>query len=440
MRSESQLEENALEAYVYGYPIVLMETTRMSMMADGLQTNRFMTENAAPSHGVNIVVRPNLDTLYVTTWLDLSAEPIVMHVPDTGGKYYVTEFLDDWTNVFASVGSRTTGTAERDFLITGPGWHGAVPYRLPIVYAPANTVWVLGRMQTDGPRDYPLVNALLQGFLLAPLGYWARYGFSGVSNLVAKKPSQKSVAPKHAVEAMNAAVFFKIMAAAMAANPPAIEDADMNRKLAELGLTAGESFDYYALPYAIQQALANAAARGPGVIGAESQSYFSSGLINGWNMPVKNLGSYGTDYMLRAIVAMNFLGANVPEDSVYGVAFADAAGKPLTGNEKYRIHMDAGQFPPVNAFWSITLYDADGFLVENPIHRHAISPHLGNLAYNQDGSLDILIQNEAPDAAHFQDWLPAPTGSFNLMLRMYWPMPALLNGQWAPPPVVRAGS
>lgn len=437
MNDSANLAADALDAYIYGYPIVLMETTRRNMMAGGLQTNRFMMESGFPAPGMNIVVRPNVDTLYSSAWLDLSAEPVVMHVPDTNGKYYVMELMDDWTNVFASVGSRTTGTGERDFLVAGPGWNGYNPYRLPVIHAPTNTVWALGRIQTDGPKDYPLVNALQQAFLLSPLSYWARYGFSGIANVASGKPPRIAVTPADQVEMMDAAVFFRILAAAMQANPPAIRDPAMEQKLAELGLTAGASFDYYTLPDRTQHALSAAVRAGPEAIRAASAGYYSKLSTDGWSMPVSNTGTYGTDYRLRAVVAMNFLAANLPEDAVYGFTFADEDGQPLAGSGRYRMHFERGALPPVNAFWSVTLYDIRGHLVENPIDRYAVSPHLGNVVFNPDGSLDIYIQNSPPEKPGTSNWLPAPAGPFNLMLRLYWPGAEVLSGQWKPPGVLK---
>lgn len=431
----SAIDEDALDAYIYGYPIVLMETTRKAMLAGGLQSNRFINESVFPGPGVNIVVRPNVDTLYTTAWLDFSGEPVVLLAPNTYGKYYVLEFVDDWTNVFASIGPRTTGTAEQAYLIAGPGWRGIGPQNLPRIDAPTNTAWILGRVQTDGPKDYALVNKLQSGFLLAPLGYWMKYGASGLSDITARKPVPKRIAPMDLVEAMDAATFFTILATAMAANPPAAEDAEMNGKLAALGLTAGASFDYDKLPPSAQSALASAMESGPEAIRAENMKLLSSGQVNGWSIPVANVGYYGTNYIVRAVIAMNFLGANVPEDAVYGFSYADENAQPFKGANRYKIHFDSSQYPPVNAFWSITVYDREGFLTENTINRYAISPHLQSLNYNPDGSLDIFIQNDMPSKEKLPNWLPAPKGSFNLLLRMYWPGQEVLDGQWRMTPV-----
>lgn len=430
--ASSDLNADALDAYVFGYSIVLMETTQRNMLAGGSQTNRFTVETTFPGPETRIVVRPNVDTLYNTAWLDLSAEPIVLRVPDTGGKYYVLEFLDDWTNVFASVGERTTGTAAGDFLIAGPEWDGGNPRRLPVICAPTNTVWLLGRIQTDGPMDYPLVHALQQGFLLAPLGYWERYGFAGVTNLSAQSPALRIMPPKDQVEAMDAAVFFRTLAAAMQANPPVPPDAEMERKLAGLGLNEGAAFDYGALPAAVRQALDAAAKAGPAAILMAGAGFYREIQANGWSMPVTGVGYYDKHYMRRAVTAMNFLGANMPQDAVYGFAFTDDGGQPLSGGNRYVLRFDRGELPPTRAFWSVTLYDGEGFLAPNPIGRYAVAPHLGNAVANADGSMDIFIQHTSPGAANAPNWLPAPEGQFNLLLRLYWPCSDALNGQWKP--------
>jgi hypothetical protein len=440
MNQLSIIENDALDAYIYGYPIVLMAATQKNMLADGLLPNQFLTENSFPGPKATIVVRPNVDTLYVTAWLDLSKEPVVIHAPDTNGKYDVMALLDDWTNVFAAIGSRTTGTMGCDFVIAGPGWKGMIPQNLSRIDAPTNTVWIIGRVQTNGPKDYPIVNEIQKGFKLAPLGYWEKYNTLGISNQIAGKPILKKTPTKDQVEKMDAPVFFKIMVASMDANPPAIQDIEMNRKLAALGLSGGSAFDFFRLPLSVQQALATAVKNGPKVIRSEGLNFYKINQINGWSIPLQDIGVYGTHYIQRAVAAMFLFGANVPEDAVYGFSYFDDRGKPLKGNGHYHIHIGKGQLPPVKAFWSITLYDSNGFLTENPIKRYAISPHLEKLGYNRDGSLDIYIQNDPPEKSKITNWLPSPKGLFNLALRMYWPEQAVLDGEWRFVPLLHGWS
>lgn len=162
--------------------------------------------------------------------------------------------------------------------------------------------------------------------------------------------------------------------------------------------------------------------------------------VNGWRIPKKNIAAFGTDYDTRAFIALIALGANLPEDALYPTTFVDGQGHLLNGGNRYVLHFDAGLTPPVNTFWSVTMYDQDSFFVENPIHRYAISSWMP-LKRNADGSLDIYIQHESPGADEEGNWLPAPEGAFNLTLRMYWPKaekPSILDGTWTPPSVTKA--
>ena len=162
--------------------------------------------------------------------------------------------------------------------------------------------------------------------------------------------------------------------------------------------------------------------------------------VNGWRIPKMNVGAFGIDYDMRAYIALIALGANLPEDALYPTSFVDATGEPLDGTNQYVLHFDAGLTPPVNAFWSVTMYDPQSFFVDNPIGRYAISSWMP-LRRNEDGSVDLFIQHNAPNADRLANWLPAPQGRFNVTMRMYWPTardPSILNGSWKPPPLTRA--
>jgi hypothetical protein len=245
--------------------------------------------------------------------------------------------------------------------------------------------------------------------------------------------------PKDQIAAMDATAFFNTMMNAMHANPPyaAIQTPEISMQLRALGLIPSNDFDFSKLNPLIQRVLAYAVQNGRREIEVALQELFADNEINVWTMLVENMGSYGTDYLQRAVVAMSLLGANIPEDTVYAHSFGDSYGIPLTGNNDYTIHFDDGQLPPVNAFWSITLYNTDGFLVENPIKRYAISSHDGNLKFNSDSSLNILIQHASPGEEMESNWLPSPEGSFNLSLRMYWPKSPVFNGHWQQPEVAQ---
>jgi hypothetical protein len=430
--NQAVLDGTATEVYIYGYPLVLMDVTKRMMLAAGSHLNRFLNERAFPAPQYTTIVRPNVDTLYSMAWLDLSRGPVMLRVPDTHSRYYLMELLDAWTNVFASIGARTTGTREGNYLITGPVWNGKLPEGTIRVGAPVNTVWIIGRTQTNGPADYPEVHAIQNQYVLIPSGGRGEMR-DPCQHDGAKRPL--NINPADLVAGMDAATFFQTMMTAMFLNPPWIADPEMDKKLAILGLVPGQTLDIHRLSPPVQHALQVAAAYAPGLIQAGAVQKNRRYNIHGWTLLLQNMGFYGADYMRRAMVAMTGIGANLPHDAVYAPAFTDAAGKPLTGDNTYLIHFNPGELPPVHAFWSITLYNEKGYLVENPIHRYAVSPHLHPLVYNSDGSLDIFTGNTPPGKSFELNWLPAPAGSFNLILRMYWPNEPILTGTWTPPEI-----
>jgi hypothetical protein len=230
---------------------------------------------------------------------------------------------------------------------------------------------------------------------------------------------------------MDAAAYFTLLAKLMKHNPPAKEDAPMVEKMAKIGLVAGKDFDASKLPAAAAAVIPEAAQKR--ILG----HFKSAGSdINGWIFSTK-AGVYGTDYLQRAFITAIGLGANRPQDAVYPTAEVDADGKPFDGANKYVLHFPKGQTPPADAFWSITMYNADYFFVDNPLNKYTVSPR-NALKYNADGSLDLYIQHESPGKDREANWLPAPTGKFVLMMRLYWPKetaPSILDGTWKPPGV-----
>lgn len=428
---QNTLNIMAIDAYIYGYPLVLMDVTKNNMLTSGTRINHFLNERAFPNPEYTTIIRPNVDTLYSMAWLDLSQGPIILSVPDTHHVYYLMELLDAWTNVFASIGTRTTGTREGAFAITGPEWNGIIPEETIRIESPTNTVWIIGRTQTDGPNHYPLVHAIQDNYTLLPLSLWGNSVLHDQSDS-ASKPI--NISPANQVANMDAAIFFQTMMKVLSMNPPWIEDPGMNSKLAALGLIPSKTFDFYRLHPSVKHALNSAIFYAPRLIRKEYVKKFHS---QEWALLLKDMGFYGIDYMQRAIIAMTGIGANLTHDSVYGPIFTDNDGIPLAGYNNYNIHFNKGQFPPVNAFWSITAYNDKGFLISNPIDRYALSPHLSKLNYNVDGSLDIVVGNASPGNDYLANWLPVSNGSFNLILRMYWPKQPALNGQWSPPAIIR---
>jgi hypothetical protein len=398
--------------------------------------NQFVNVGEFPNASFKDVVRANVDTLYSSAFLDLSKEPIVLSVPDTRGRYYLMPMLDAWTNVFASPGKRTTGTKAGHFAITGPGWSGKLPGGVQEIKAPTNMVWILGRTQTNGPKDYAAVHAIQKGYKLVPLSSF-RKPYTSPKGTVDPNFDMKTP-PVEQLQKMSAAAFFKALAALMKENPPPAADAPVLAKLAKIGVILGQDFDPGKLDPAVARGLEKSVAVALDKLQAASKETGTP--VNGWRIPAIVLGNYGTDYGARAVVALVGLGANLPADAVYPSAFVDADGKPLTGANRYVLHFGKDATPPVNAFWSLTMYNAESFFVDNPINRYAISSWMP-LRKNKDGSIDIYIQRESPGKDKQANWLPAAEGEFNVTMRMYWPKdtaPSIVDGSWKPPAITKA--
>jgi hypothetical protein len=424
--SQDNVELLAERAYIYAYPLVLLQATTAIM-----PPNHLVHVSVFPDASFRLIVRPNADTLYTNAWIDVSKEPMLLHVPDSGGRFYLLQFMDAWTETFADPGKRTTGTSEAWFAIAGPGWRGQFPPGVTRIDAPTRQVWLLGRTQTNGASDYDNVHAFQHGMRLVPLSR-----FPGqepkTGSMTGAHQTPPGPTPPDRVKAMDAEQFLRAFADAMKMNPPHGEDAPMVRDLARIGIVPGQDFDPSKLS---PEELVKVEAGVQAAIN-HLEAFVSTGAAHktGWNSFQGELGRYGINYNARAITARVAIGANPPEDAVYISDSTDANGKPLSGAAKYRMHFAADQLPPVLAFWSITGYDKDGYFIANPINRYAIGDR-DKLKFNPDGSLDLYIQAQSPESDHESNWLPSGEGPFNLTFRLYWPKPAILNGRWQPPAV-----
>ncbi len=431
-QQDSVTVQTVKEAYIYGFPLVVMDISRQQM-TDGTPgakgggmraaANSFANLSVFPDASFTDVVRPNVDTYYSSAWLDLSKEPVVLSLPDTKGRYYMMPMLDMYTNIFASPGTRTTGNGKGDFLVTGPGWTGQIPAGMKQIEAPTASVWIIGRTQVNSKADGDKVVVPLQKqYKLTPLSAWGK-------PYTAPKPEPNPSAPKGfpnaVVEQMSLTDYFNYVNKLMATYPAPAADKDVLDKFAAIGVGVGKTFDLSALSPNVQTALANL----PKEISAELIKNVFPQKENGWDMLLKVMGTYGTNYAQRAHIAFIGLGANLLEDAIYPLCSVDGDGNQLNGANKYVIHYDKGQMPPANAFWSLTMYDPKGHLVANPLNRYAIGDR-SSLKTNADGSVDIYLQNTSPGKDKEANWLPAPTGNFNLALRVYYPKQAMIDGSW----------
>jgi hypothetical protein len=437
--TEAEAHAIAVEAYLYFYPLVTMDVTRKQLINTepgkglGGPMNAFDNIPAFPSADMRVVVRPNFDTLYSSGWIDLTREPMVISVPDTGGRYYLLPMLDMWTDVFASPGWRTTGTKAANFLLTPPKWNGNVPAGFTHINAPTPYVWIIGRTKTDGPADYDAVHTVQKGYKITPLSGW---GKPPVAVKASIEPSVDiKTPPKKQVDTMQGAKYFAYAAELLKLHPTHATDQPIVARMKRIGIEPGKSFEFDRLDVAAQKAIEGAPADAQKLM--EWKVPTLARVVNHWSMNTDSMGVYGNYYLKRAVVTQFGLGANLPEDAIYPLNLADESGKPLDGTSKYAIHFAKDEIPPVNAFWSITLYDPEGFQVANSINRFAVSSWMP-FKRDADGSLTLYIQNESPGSDRESNWLPAPKGPFNLTMRLYAPKAEALTGVWNPPPVTIA--
>ncbi len=435
--TEQEAQAIALDAYIYFYPLMSMDLSR-KQFTNGTNDfkgpmNTFVNVPAYPPADFKGVVRSNFDTLYSVSWLDMTKEPLVISAPDTDDRYYLLPMLDMWTDVFASPGWRTTGTKAGKFLVTPPGWKGTVPDGMTRIDAPTPYVWLIGRTKTDGPADYDAVRKIQAGYKVTLLSEFGKppkpVEFKPDPSVDMKTP------PKVQVDTMAGGKYFAYAAELLKLHPPHVTDEPIISRMKKIGIEVGKSLDISKLDPSVQKALESAPQDGQKLMAWKLPTL--ARVANGWSMNTDTVGVYGNYYLKRAILSQQGLGANVVEDAIYPLNLGDESGKPLDGANRYTISFEKGAAPPVNAFWSITLYDQEGFQVGNALNRFAVSSWMP-FKYNSDGSLDLYFQNESPGKDMEANWLPAPKGPFNLTMRLYAPKSEALTGKWNPPPVTKA--
>jgi hypothetical protein len=446
--TEQEVHAIGVDAYLYLYSLVTMDLTRKQLTnvepgkGIGGPMNMFQNILTFPPADLKVVVRPNFDTLYSSAWLDLTKEPVVVSAPDTGGRYYLLPMLDMWTDVFASPGWRTTGTQASHFLVAPLGWRPDLrdrfieEFKLPKdtqrIEAPTPYVWLIGRTKTDGPSDYAAVNKIQAGYKVTSLSEWGKTP-KPVEVKIDASIDMKTP-PKIQVDTMPAGKFFAYAADLMQLHPPHITDQPIIARMKRIGLEPGKNFDMGKLDPGMAKVLEGVPAAAQQLMAWKIPTL--ARVVNHWSMNTDTMGVYGNYYLKRAIVTQLGLGANLPEDAIYPLNLADETGRPLDGASRYMIHFEKTALPPVDAFWSITLYDQDGFQVGNPLNRFAVSSWMP-FKQNPDGSLTLYFQHDNPGSDKETNWLPAPKGAFNLTMRLYAPKSEALTGKWNPPAVTR---
>jgi hypothetical protein len=441
--SEAQATEIGTTAYIYGYPLVTLEVTRRvtTNTADpaGLRApmGQFAHARSFPPLTYRDVPAANADALYSLAWLDLAGKPYILDIPDAEGRYFMMPMLSGWTDVFEAPGTRTTGTTAQTYAITGPNWQGELPKGVTQYESPTNMVWLLGRIYTSGTaQDYEKVHAFQDGVSLVPLSAYGK-DYTPPSGVV-DPDIDMTTSTKNQVANMDAAAYFKLLATLMKDNPPSVDDAPMVAQMTKIGLTPGQDWDIGTLAPTVAKGVAQA----PKVALAKIMAYAPNAgrIVNGWLITLPS-GVYGTNYLHRAFLSWQGPGWNQPEDAVYPMATVDGEGRALSGANDYILHFAKGELPDVKGFWSLTMYDSEGFFVANPLDRVSLSQR-SNFDFNQDGSLDLYIQKESPGKDAEPNWLPSPASAFVLFMRLYWPndkAPTIIDGSWMPPAVRAVG-
>jgi DNA sulfur modification protein DndE len=449
-----------VRAYLYGYPLVMMGVTERvvtsvpdtTTVMGRAPVNQFFLVQGLPNASYTDVVLPSTTTLYGSAFLDLHNEPMVLHVPKIKNRFFIFQLLDAWTNVSPESPSSRIGTQEGDYAFTGPDWKGTdadLPPGIVKRYAmPTNTMWIIYRVYTSGsPRDIrKVVKGIFGKTTLTPLSSYGQ-PYTPPVNVPVDPTVDTKTPPLDQVKNMDACAFFGTLAALLQTNPPLPADANTVAGFKSIGLVPGQPFSCGQLNATTRAALQLAVRVTRTLLPLAPQP---SPTRTGWSLPL-NVGSYGTQYVLRAIIAQKALGANRPDDAVYGAANIDSKGDPLSGANQYTIHFKPqtsknkrGELPPVNAngFWSVTLYNLpQENLYDNSINRNALGiPPVQNhsVCLNDDKSLTLYIQHDPPadpSSIAYCNWIPTPAGEYMLFLRMYWPDQVVLDGKWIPPAV-----
>ena len=481
---------HAVDAYIYGYPLVTFDMARKQ------QTNvEQPDEQHAPMNQMikmrtylpidnHCCAAPNADTLYTIAWLDVYEAPWLLSIPEIEDRYYIVPLLDGFSEVIKVVSSINDGSKAQTLAITGPGWSGTLPDGVTEVKSSTAIVWLLARIYSTGtPEDYQVVNDIQDQFELVPLSAWAK-PYTPPPGVVDPDFDMKT-AVRAQINSMDVYRYFNYLARLLKTNPPRPEDADMVKKLATIGLVPGEDFDPATLRGMDPQAVESVPSVAQGELGTEpevhARAHFTQGIgevssqdfdtsklgsldqkliqlvpkigllkmalrmkqqatTNGWLYFTEGVGNWGDDYLLRGMGNLLGPGWNRPEDAVYPISMKDADGNAYDGSKyNYVMHFEKGGLPPVDGFWSLTMYDKDLFFVPNAIDRYNVSQD-DTLVTSPDGSVDLYIQADSPGEDKQANWLPAPRGEFKLVLRVYGPSktpPSILDGSWTPPPVKR---
>lgn len=440
-RATEDATQIAQDAYLYFYPLVTQDLIRrqashpaVPAARAGSAANTFAHERNLAEGSSNRDYQPQIDMLTSDAWVDLAAGPVILSAADSQGRDYSLTLRDMWSDVFAVIGKRTTGTARGQYIIVPSGWTGTLPSGMQRLDAPTSHVWINGLIQVDGPADLTAARALQDGLILTPLAQWNQPAQSqqikADSTLDTRSPVREQV------ESMPTDAYFTYAAQLLRKNPPHAADQPLLARLRRVGLVPGRQWDFDKLDHATKQGMRRGMRAGRERLQAATAA--PARTASGWITTEPASGAYGTDYLRRARATQNEPATRLPEELMRFATASDAQHEPLDASRRYLLRFEPDQ-APMAALWSLTLYDAQGHLPLNPLNRHVIGSRQA-LHYQADGALEILIQSEAPEpagSAQPVNWLAAAPGTFSLNLRLYTPQPWVVDGNWTPPALHR---
>jgi hypothetical protein len=439
--SPEQARAIAKEAYVYGFPMVDNYRVMYSYFVNKEDPeykggwNEIHNTSRVYTPEDTAVQTPNSDTPYSTVGADLRAEPLVLTVPPIEqDRYYSLQFIDGYTYNFDYVGSRTTGNGGGKYLLAGPNWKGGTPEGVDkVIRSDTDLALVLYRTQLLGPSDMDSVKKIQDGYQVTPLSVYLNQPppapVQPIDFVPPLTPDQQKTSPQ----------FFEILNFALRFAPTLPAEKAMRDRFATIGIGPDGSFDADKLSPEMRPAIEGGMADAWAEFDALKKDKIDTGQVGSADL-------FGTaqylagNYLYRMAGAVLGIYGNSKDEAIYPGTSSDSTGQPLTGADQYTYHFASGQLPPVNAFWSLTMYAMpQSLLVANPMNRYLInSPMLSSLIKDPDGGITLYIQNESPGADKEANWLPAPKGPFQVILRLYWPKPDALNGSWKAPQPVRA--
>jgi hypothetical protein len=433
----------AVRAYVWGYALVEASRIRQNLTrpddpfrerlptSPGAALNNVGHQRRLSDPSFDAGVAPNVDTLYSVCWLDLADEAFVLETPDFGSRYYTFQLAYGDGSTDLSVGARTHGGRLPPVFVAGPRGGVAPPQNMVAVSSPTRYFMVAGRIlvRPDDPSDLEAVHELQDQIRVRP---WTVYAAGDAARLPNAAPPQRLV--EGASETVDPELRFLHQLGNVMEDSAPVRERPLAESFDAIALTLERGFDPAALSAEATAAVVRGLEHGADLVEQRSRNLGTN--VNGWTINYAG-PRFGDDYLLRSAVAKDQIYVTVPEEALYPTAAVDADGAPLHGGNGYRVNFLPGGLPPADAFWSLTMYARDPPLVANPIDRYAIGDRTPGLVIESDGSLTIQIQNAAPVRAGV-NWLPAPTGAFRLMLRLYVPQAAARDGSWVPPPVERA--